>query len=614
MGDRELRGKALVASVSVAAAAAVSVGIAAWLRIYIPPWPTVTLVLALFITSVCLELAEAGASIARDERSRTGRDPWSGRSAPQHRDHQVEAAVESVMRWIDVPAAAVHIPELAAGKGTAMATAGAPAEWTSAPELAALADEAIASGLAALGHWPDAGDLHALAVPVAVDGGSPAAIVLAGDSLPFRGNDLKLAAGMLGQLLDERSPAPGGHWTVRDAAGHPGKLPLARQIEWLRAARLGRRREAALHAAWQSGSDGAVIACDSAGRPVRWNRRAERLVDVWELDLHDCHIVPLLAEMSGRDESEIRRAAADTLVSGEPFTFEIEDPVGRHNYVATLSPIPVDEGSIGGLVVRCVDITGVCRPARVEAQLMSVAAHEMRTPLTSVLGFSELIMNAAGDDSPIHERAETIHRQASRLESIVSELATVTRLQAGREELDVDLMDMSGVVRHIVESAQPMAAEHGVTVSATGVDTGYIIHGDTARLERVIENLVSNAIKYSPRGAEATVTVRRSRDRVIVDVTDTGYGIPTEDAPHVFEKFYRAKTDQTKGVQGTGLGLAIVKLIVEAHQGEVSLTTIEGEGSTFSISLPISGPPVPKITAQDIESAVKSRIPHETTH
>ena len=277
--------------------------------------------------------------------------------------------------------------------------------------------------------------------------------------------------------------------------------------------------------------------------------------------------------------------------------------MGRHNYVATLAPVSAEGQVAGGLVMRCVDVTGVCRPARVEAQLMSVAAHEMRTPLTSILGYSELIMNRADPESRALQHAKAIRRQAARLEAIVSELLTVTRLQAGREELVVEPFDLSLLVTHLVESAQPLAAEKSITLTPAGADREHMVRGDVLKLERVVENLVGNALKYSPDGASVRVTARSGAGRAEIEVADTGHGIPAEDAPHVFEKFYRARSRYVEGVEGTGLGLAIAKLIVEAHGGEMSLKTTEGKGSTFTVSLPVAGPPAAHVEALTVRDA-----------
>jgi len=220
---------------------------------------------------------------------------------------------------------------------------------------------------------------------------------------------------------------------------------------------------------------------------------------------------------------------------------------------------------------------------------MSIAAHEMRTPLTSVMGYAELLQGQAEEGSAARRYAEAIQRQAERMEAVVGELLTVTRLEAGREELLIEAADMGALARGVVAGLQPMANARHITlvVHVTGEAT---LRGDVPKLERVVENLVTNAIKYSPEGASVSVSLRPEADRVILDVQDTGHGLSVEDAPYVFEKFYRAKNHHTEGVEGTGLGLAIVRLIVEAHGGSVSLRSVEGAGSTFTVALPVAGP------------------------
>ena len=225
---------------------------------------------------------------------------------------------------------------------------------------------------------------------------------------------------------------------------------------------------------------------------------------------------------------------------------------------------------------------------------MSVAAHEMRTPLTSVMGYAELLQGQAPEGSAAKRYAEAIERQAHRMEAVVAELLTVTRLEAGREELLIEPVDMGAVARGVVTGLQPIADARHITlaVQATGEAT---VRGDVPKLERVVENLVTNAIKYSPEGASVSVRVRTEADQVVLDVQDTGHGLSVEDAPYVFEKFYRARNHHTENVEGTGLGLAIVRLIVEAHGGSVSLRSVEGAGSTFTVALPVAVPAAKRV-------------------
>ena len=172
----------------------------------------------------------------------------------------------------------------------------------------------------------------------------------------------------------------------------------------------------------------------------------------------------------------------------------------------------------------------------------------------------------------------------------MEELLAVTRLEAGRDELTTEPVDLVALARHVIAAAEPIASDQGLSLAVESDAARAFVRGDALKLERMVENLVTNAVKYSPAGAAVRATVRRSGDRVVVAVADTGPGIPAEDAPHVFEKFYRARTPETYAVPGTGLGLSIVKLIAEAHGGEVTLRTALGAGSTFTVSLPIDGP------------------------
>jgi signal transduction histidine kinase len=595
MGDRGLGGKFLAALVAFVGLAGLSVGSLACWRVFVPPCPLAAAITATFLVSTCLELAEAGKLIARESAADSDGGLWGDRRGLATPIVAVEETLRSVLGWHSLPGVALLLRDSARPTGMVVMFADGTADWSGRPGLQTLGEEALLAGIPSVGDWPD-GDHKALAIPIVLEPGRGAALILATSHLPVHPDVAEFGSRVVRQLLAGRVPRSGISPMVLDAATRPWKLPLPARLARQRASRLARQQQAAVAAAWRAGPHEAVVVFDTSGRPVLWNRRAETLFDgEKDADLSQAHIVSLLAGMLETSETEVRDAAMGVLLHGTPYICDLEDRAGRYNYVASLTRVGPDGESPAGLALRCIDVTGVCRPARVEARLMSIAAHEMRTPLTSVMGYAELLQGQAEEGSAARRYAEAIRRQAHRMEAVVAELLAVTRLEAGREELLVEPVDMGAVARGVVAGLQPMAdARHiALAVQALGDAT---IRGDVPKLERVVENLVTNGIKYSPEGASVSVSLRSEPDRVILEVADTGHGLSVEDAPYVFEKFYRAKNHHSEGVEGTGLGLAIVRLIVEAHGGSVSLRSVEGAGSTFAVALPVAGPAAKRVS------------------
>jgi len=589
MGDRGLGGKLRAGGVALAAVAGLVLGCLAWWRVFVPPCAAITGATLAFLLAVCLELAEAGQVIAHEATARPEQPPWGSAQAAASPAAAVEDALRSILKWHGLPGAALLLRDQGAPTGLVTVAEDGAADWTGSRELQALGDTALLSGTPAIGDWPAGG--KAAALPVVLGPGRGAALILHVGSLPVPRAVAEFGTQTVRQLLATRAPSTALSPTVLNAARRPHRLALPAQVARLRAAQAARQEQIAVAAAWRAGPHEAVIVFDTAGRPVVWNRRAERLFNkAAGKGSTQAHLVPLLAEMLEAGEEEVREAAMGVLLDGTPYLCDLEDSGRGHNYVASLTRLGADPAAPAGLALRCIDVTGVCRPARVEARLMSIAAHEMRTPLTSVLGYAELLEDQTEEGSKARRYAQAIHRQAERMEAVVAELLTVTRLEAGREELVVEPVDLALVAQQVAAGLLPVAEARqiGLTVDAREESQ---VRGDVPKLERVLENLVTNAIKYSPEGAAVSVQLHREGDRVVLAVRDTGYGIPAEDAPHVFEKFYRARNQRTESVQGTGLGLAIVRLIVEAHGGSVSLRTVEGEGSTFTVVLPVNGPP-----------------------
>jgi signal transduction histidine kinase len=218
--------------------------------------------------------------------------------------------------------------------------------------------------------------------------------------------------------------------------------------------------------------------------------------------------------------------------------------------------------------------------------LISVVSHELRTPLTSILGYLELLQQ---DREQLTQRQRhfvgVVGRNADRLLNIVVDLLFVAQAQAGQLTLDRQPLDLSGLVDHAVEAALPAANERQITIIAVPC-AGAIVRGDSQRLEQVLDNLLSNALKFTPRNGSVEVRVSTRRGEVALEVADSGIGIPPSAQRELFTRFFRTDAAIAAAIQGTGLGLSIVKAIVEGHGGQVGVESVEGEGATFRVTLP----------------------------
>jgi signal transduction histidine kinase len=219
-------------------------------------------------------------------------------------------------------------------------------------------------------------------------------------------------------------------------------------------------------------------------------------------------------------------------------------------------------------------------------------SHDLRTPITGILGYAQLLQRRLARDGQdvdldrLREGLARIEATAARMNRLIGELLDATTADAGRPiPLQRAPIDLNELVRQVAELQQQAAPGHQIEVHASEEPvTGM---WDADRIERVVENLVSNAVKYSPDGGPVVITVRRKGDDAVLAVTDRGIGIPEADQPHVFERFYRAGAAE-RGIAGFGIGLAASCRIVERHGGTIGVESREGTGSTFTVRLPLA--------------------------
>lgn len=223
---------------------------------------------------------------------------------------------------------------------------------------------------------------------------------------------------------------------------------------------------------------------------------------------------------------------------------------------------------------------------RLKDEFFALVSHELRTPLTSIIGYLELVLD---DEEELADEArrflEVVERNAKRLLRLVGDMLFVAQVEAGRLSLESSAVDLDKVAAESVEAARPAAERAGVSLTLTAEPVRPIL-GDRDRLGQMLDNLISNALKFTSDDGHVDVRMASAEDRAIVEVSDTGMGIPDAEQQQLFERFFRASSATSNAVPGAGLGLTIVKTIVEAHGGTVGLTSREGEGTIVRVELP----------------------------
>jgi signal transduction histidine kinase len=224
-------------------------------------------------------------------------------------------------------------------------------------------------------------------------------------------------------------------------------------------------------------------------------------------------------------------------------------------------------------------------------EFINTVSHELRTPITSIQGYLELLLDTGDGADPLTDEQRrflvTVTRSSERLLHLVNDLLLVAQAQAGRLEMSKEPSDLVAIARQSVEAAHATAAKNDIALSLRGAKAA-VLNVDPARLGQAIDNLISNAIKFTPGGGSITVDVSPDNGHTLITITDTGMGMTGAEVGRLFERFFRTRSATEQRIQGTGLGLTITKSIVDAHGGTIGVTSEPGAGTTFTISLATS--------------------------
>jgi PAS domain S-box-containing protein len=382
-------------------------------------------------------------------------------------------------------------------------------------------------------------------------------------------------------------------------------------------------RDVAQLAAIVEASDDAITRTSSDGTVVTWNPGAERLFG-WRADEIVGRKLAVVVPPDRLDElsSVARRIEAGEGVEDHE-TRALRKDETEVDVSLTASPILDDAGVVTGAAVISRDITHLKqqqaqleatlakeRVARADAEgaqhalaeqnerlreldrlkdeFIALVSHELRTPLTSIHGYLELVLDGgAGELGPEQQRfLSVVERNTKRLMQLVGDLLFMAQVEAGKLALDLEEVDLKEVLAECLEAAKPVADDRQVELVTDLAETPSML-GDRSRLAQVLDNLISNALKFTPADGRVSVRVSRTGRDAVVQVADTGVGIPAEEQDRLFERFFRSSNAMEQAIPGTGLGLTIAKTIVERHEGSIEIESAEGKGTTVRVRLPL---------------------------
>ena len=253
-------------------------------------------------------------------------------------------------------------------------------------------------------------------------------------------------------------------------------------------------------------------------------------------------------------------------------------------YSIISNPVYDTEQVVIGAVIVVIDITEISRREQLRREFTSNVSHELKTPLTSISGFAEIMKSGDTDEATVVDFSRSIYDEAQRLISLVSDIIKLSELDDGTIEYEPETVDLYTLSLEIASRLSPQAQEKKIHFTVNGEKAE--ITGVRKILDEIIFNLCDNAVKYNRSGGDVKVSVKNSADTVTVTVSDTGIGIPTVQQDRVFERFYRVDKARSKSIGGTGLGLSIVKHGVMYHNAQISLESKENEGTTVVINFP----------------------------
>jgi PAS domain S-box-containing protein len=382
---------------------------------------------------------------------------------------------------------------------------------------------------------------------------------------------------------------PDRFWTKMNRAIEAFRL--RRQLRVLRRQRQAAltevRHDENLHAVLQSFTEGLVVT-DWQTNVVLFNTRAASLFD-WTDDkvlgrpISDCvksdELLSFLMRAMKADST-----LAALMAGEEPIIKAGEKTVRAH-----VDPVKNEAGTIIGAVCLFHDVSGITAMDKLRDDFLSMVSHELKAPLSSLLMQISVVLDGLAGD--LADKQKDLLGKAKEktkgMITLVNDILDYRRIQEGKSIQKIESLDMAEILQRTAELMRLSAEEKGIGMTFDVADDLPSFNGDRGGIQAIFVNLISNAIKYTPKGGSVDVSLHQAGKDIRFKIVDNGIGIPPEDIDRIFEKFYRIKTDATRSISGSGLGLSIVKGIVDAHKGSIRVASETGKGTTFIVSLPV---------------------------
>jgi PAS domain S-box-containing protein len=409
---------------------------------------------------------------------------------------------------------------------------------------------------------------------------------------------------------------------MRDAQGElVGFAKVTRDLTQRRAQEEGSRRsEERFRLLVEGVTEYAIFMLDPNGRVSTWNSGAQRIKGYTADDIIGQHFsifYPEDARQSGWPDHELQVAAETGKFVDTGWRLRKDGTTFWAN--VTITALRDDHGRLLGYAKLTRDLTEAKRvealetanqqreelldaernarmtaqrATRLKDEFLATLSHELRTPLSAILGWTQLLLRGEASKGPdeLKRAIDVIDRNARAQVKLIDDLLDLSRVMTGKLRLDLHQVSFASVVEAAVDSAKPSADVKGIRLKAILESSGQdIVSADSARLQQVVWNLLTNAIKFTPKGGQVQVLLQRVNSHLELSVSDTGIGIPANYLPHVFDRFSQKDSSTTRAFGGLGLGLAICKQLVELHGGAIRAASQgEGKGATFSVQLPLS--------------------------
>ena len=359
-------------------------------------------------------------------------------------------------------------------------------------------------------------------------------------------------------------------------------------------------REALRLAAIVNSSEDAIVSKDLNGIVQTWNRAAERMFGYTAEEIVGRPIRLIIPADRQSEEDQVLATIREGRAVEHFHTIRQRKDGNLIEISLTVSPVRARDGTVVGASKIARDVTEQGRlarrleeAARAKDEFLAMLSHELRTPLNAVLGYTRMLRDGRYSDERRDQVIEIIERNGRILSQLVSDVLDVSSIVTGKMRLTSGKSDLSVPLRAAVDSVRPTADAKGVMLRVTTPTDAVIVPCDIDRMQQIFWNLLSNGVKFTPRGGSVHAVLTEASDSVTVTVADTGIGLRKESLPFLFQRFWQAENVHTRFVGGLGLGLALVRHFVELHGGTVAAASEgEGRGATFAVTLPRNVPAV----------------------